>query len=161
MSDLKEQAKKIIAKGKILNDPELIKMGLEMLDAYQGEDSVESNQLDIASPQGKSNTKSSMLRDSFNMSMFKTDKESNVNTKFGKKIAISTTNHQNKFHDDGVDAADLKGKTPIITKAERSRKPKMVEGICSVCGKKEIKNEIFVTGREYYRCENCLLKGKV
>jgi hypothetical protein len=37
MSDLKEQAKKIIAKGKMLNDPELINMGLEMLEVYSGD----------------------------------------------------------------------------------------------------------------------------
>lgn len=158
MNDLKEQAKKIISKGRLLNDPELIKMGLDMLDAYPIEDVAAPVEAIKAEPERK--TKSSMLRDSFDMSMFKTDKESNVSTKFGKKVAISTSNHTNKFLDDGTEAADLKGKTPDITRAERNRKPKMVEGVCSVCGKKEIKNEIFVTGREYYRCENCLLKGK-
>jgi hypothetical protein len=158
MNDLKEQAKRILAKGKLLNDPELIKMGLDMLDAYTSDDIIETTPVAKVEPERKS--KASVLRDSFDMSMFKTDKESNISTKFGKRVAISTTNHVNKFLDDGTEAADLKGKTPNITRAERNRKPKMVEGVCSVCGKKEIKNEIFVTGREYYRCENCLLKGK-
>jgi hypothetical protein len=40
MTDLKEQAKKIIAKGKILNDPELIKMGLDMLDAMPDQEDI-------------------------------------------------------------------------------------------------------------------------
>ena len=43
MNDLKEQAKKILAKGKELNDPDLIGMALEMLEAYQP-------QVDIAKP---------------------------------------------------------------------------------------------------------------
>jgi hypothetical protein len=157
MNDLKEQAKKIIAKGKLLNDPELIKMGLDMLDAYPVDEITPVATSNIE-PERKS--KASVLRDSFDMSMFKTDKESNVTTKFGKKISVPTSNHVNKFLDDGSEATELKGKTPNITKTERTRKSKMIEGVCSVCGKKELKNEIFVAGREYYRCENCLLKGK-
>jgi histidyl-tRNA synthetase len=158
MNDLKEQAKKIIAKGKLLNDPELIKMCLDMLDAYPIEEAVATVEVNKSEPERKN--KAAMLRDSFDMSMFKTDKESNVTAKFGKKVSVPTSNHVNKFLDDGSEATELKGKTPNITKTERTRKSKMVEGVCSVCGKKEIKNEIFVAGREYYRCENCLLKGK-
>ncbi len=164
MSDLKEQAKKIIAKGKSLGDIELINMGLDMLEAYNPSEDILSIE-----PKAKDNTdveitqqkpKSVMLRDAFDMSMFKTNKESNVSTKFGKKVAVSTSRHENKFLDDGTEAAELKGQTPDFKPSDRNRKVKMMEAICQVCGKKEIKNEIFVIGREFYRCESCLLKGK-
>ena len=164
MSDLKEQAKKIIAKGKSLGDVELINMGLDMLEAYDPNEEIVSstpkNQENINIEITQQKTKSAMLRDAFDMSMFKTNKESNVSTKFGKKVAVSTSHHENKFLDDGTEAAELKGKTPDFKPSDRNRKVKMMEAVCQVCGKKEVKNEIFVIGREFYSCESCLLKGK-
>ena len=153
MSDLKEQAKKIIAKGRTLGDADLIKMGLEMLEAYEDQPALveEKKSNLIVLENTKQNTR-------FDINQFTMQKNSNSNTKVNKKQPISLQPRVNKFIDDGLEAKDIK--TPSITPTERNRKSPMVDAVCTVCGKKEKVNEIFTTGREFYKCESCLIKGK-
>jgi hypothetical protein len=157
-SDLKEQAKKIIAKGKILNDPELIRMGLEMLDAYDDESELvapvpsSTEAKKIITPIGTAGK--------FNMDQFTMSKAgTNAVDKVGKKQSIYTGPRENKYIDDGSEAKDIK--TPSVQPTERIRKSienTKIEQKCEVCGKNEKVLPIYA--REFYRCESCLLKGK-
>lgn len=160
MNDLKEQAKKIIAKGKILNDPELVRMGLDMLDAYS--DEVEVVAEIAVPPEVKKTITPIATAGKFDMNQFAMSKsKSNVIDKSGKKQPIYIGPRDNKYSDDGLEAKDVK--TPDTPRVERARKPAeatKVEMTCQVCGKKEkvLRDYIYT---EYYRCESCLLKGKV
>ena len=102
MSDLKEQAKKIIAKGKLLNDPELINMGLEMLDVYSGDNEEITEEPRVLVP----------VRSNDVTEQFRVNNSSPIDTKFGKRVALATGSRENKFVDDKTEAADLIGKTP-------------------------------------------------
>ena len=167
MNDLKEQAKKVIAKGKALNDPELVRMGLEMLDAY-GEDVMQEQEIvmpivpSVPSIETKKTTTPIATAGKFDMNQFAMSKsKSNVIDKSGKKQPIYIGPRDNKYSDDGLEAKDVK--TPDTPRVERARKPAeatKVEMTCQVCGKKEkvLRDYIYT---EYYRCESCLLKGKV
>lgn len=149
MSDLKEQAKKIIAKGKLLNDPELINMGLEMLDVYSGD-----NEETLEEPRVLMPTKSSSITE-----QFRVNNSSPIDTKFGRRVAISTSGRENKFVDDKTEAADLIGKTPPPKPKQKRKAVSKVEVTCLTCGKKEkILKELLFT--ESYRCDSCILKGK-
>lgn len=178
MSDLKEQAKKIIAKGKLLGDVELINMGLDMLDSVSESLALEKSEiLDKQIQSAKipisdkiKNEKLSLTDKNRMIAMaskgditdqFRTSKESVISAKYGKKVSILSEERSNKFIDDGTDASDLRGKTPEFKPTERNRKARIVSATCQVCGKVDKVNEIFTIGREFYRCESCLLKGKV
>ena len=148
MSDLKEQAKKIIAKGKLLNDPELINMGLEMLEVYSVDEET------IEEPRVLGPTKSNSITE-----QFRVNNSSPIDTKFGRRIALSTGSRENKFVDDKTEAADLIGKTPPPKPKQKRKAVSKVEVTCSTCGKKEkILKELLFT--ESYRCDSCILKGK-
>jgi len=161
MTDLKEQAKRVIAKGKALNDPELVRMGLEMLDAYSGEMEQEVVMPIAPSPEVKKVITPITTAGKFDMDQFTMSKAgSNVIDKSGKKQPIFVGQRQNKYVDDGVDAKDVV--TPKVQLVERNRKPAealKVEMQCQVCGKKEkiVKDFVFT---EFYRCGSCLLEGK-
>lgn len=165
MNDLKEQAKRIIAKGKLLNDTELINMGLDMLDAipssdgeasvpYQKEDRVQEV---LIKPEIRqqiaSLTKSTNITD-----QFRVENKAPIDVKYGKKIPLSAGARENKFLDDGHEAADLKGQTPPA-KPKTRRKVNKVEMVCTVCGKKDkvLKDLVYT---EAYRCDSCIMKGK-
>lgn len=150
MTSLKEQAKKIIAKGKTLNDPELIRMGLDMLEGVDEEEIPQKEEVNNI----KVSSASSFI------DQFRTDNKTPIDTKYGKKVAVNVAGRVNSFQDNKTEAVELIGKTPDFTPAARNRKSKIVNAICSVCGKTESVNEIFTIGREFYRCEACLLKGK-
>lgn len=152
-NDLKEQAKKIIAKGKVLNDPELIKMGLDMLDAYT-DMAQEEPEKQIVTKQSVTNT------GKFDMGQFTMSKaSSNVIDKNGKKQSIYIGPRENKYTDDGIEHKEIK--TPFVEPTERARKSDIVTAVCSICGKTENVNKIFTTMKEVYRCDSCILKGKV
>lgn len=147
MTDLKEQAKKIIAKGKMLNDPELINMGLEML----GDDT------EIVVEKKTVINKDNMAFDISNFTM-NSSKSTAMDSK-NKKQPIYTGPRENKWNDDGTEGKDIL--TPQVAKTERNRKPVESEKIlqvCEACGKREKVLPLYA--REYYRCESCLLKGK-
>jgi hypothetical protein len=157
MNDLKEQAKKIIAKGKTLNDPELIRMGLDMLDAY-GED---VNPPPIpATVTVMPEVKKITTAGKFDMDQFTMSKSgSNVIDKSGKKQPIYIGQRQNKYEDDGIDHKDII--TPKVQPTERNRKAAdstKINQTCQICGK--IENVLPIYARDFYRCESCLLKGK-
>ena len=160
MTDLKEQAKRILEKGKLLNDPELIRMGLEMLDAYTIEPESTANIITALTEVKKAN-KPIVATGRFDMEQFTMSKAgSNVIDKNGKKQQIYLGPRQNKYSDDGIEAKDVV--TPDTPRVERARKPveaTKIEMTCQVCGKKEkvLRDYIYT---EYYRCESCLLKGK-
>ena len=148
MRDLKEQAKKIIAKGKMLNDPELINMGLEMLEVYSVDEET------IEEPRALGPTKSNDITE-----QFRVNNSSPIDTKFGRRVALSTASRENKFIDDKTEAADLIGKTPPPKPKQKRKAVSKVEVTCSTCGKKEkiLKDLLFT---ESYRCDSCILKGK-
>lgn len=150
MSDLKEAAKKIIAKGKILNDPELINMGLEMLEVYSSDKDLMEEKVVIK------NLKTNDITNEF-----KVNKKNAFDSKYAKSIPVTETERVNNFIDDFTEAVADIGKTPTIEKAPRDRKAPLVNAQCSSCGKKEKVNIIFVQDRESYTCNSCLLrKGK-
>ena len=158
MNDLNEQAKKIIAKGKVLNDPELIKMGLDMLDAYAvTEDTTEDEPVKSTSIRSPISTAGK-----FDMGQFTMSKAtSNVIDKNGKKQPIYVGARENKYIDDGKEHKDGKNITPDVELATRNRAPvekQKKEQKCEVCGKIEKVLPLYV--RDFYRCESCLLKGK-
>jgi hypothetical protein len=154
MNDLKEQAKRIIAKGKSLNDPELVRMGLEMLDAY-GEESIP-----VDSDITKRVATPVAMAGKFDMEQFTMSKStSNVIDKNGKRQAIYTGPRENKYADDGIEHKDIT--TPKVQPTERTRKSAEVSKVnqtCEVCGK--VEKVLPLYAREFYRCESCLLKGK-
>lgn len=172
MSDLKEQAKKIIAKGKALGDVELINMGLEMLDGFDASKDLLDEKIQLAKTPLIDRIPSIIPTPSQRQHMgvaaskiditdqFRVKKESVISAKYGKKVSVLVGERNNKFIDDGNDSSDLKGKTPDFKPTERNRKVKKVAATCQVCGKVEHVNEIFTVGREFYRCESCVLKGK-
>ena len=179
MSDLKEQAKKIIAKGKALGDAELINMGLEMLDSVDTSVADEYFHKDLLDekiqlaktplvdripsiiPTPSQRLHMGVASSKFDITdQFRVKKESVISAKYGKKVSVLVGERNNKFIDDGNDSSDLKGKTPDFKPTERNRKVKKVAATCQVCGKVEHVNEIFTVGREFYRCESCVLKGK-
>jgi hypothetical protein len=136
-----EQAKKIIEKGKLLNDPELVKIGLDMLDAVG-----ETKEKPVVSPS----------RDFTDQ--FRVERGPSTDIKYGRKVSLSREDRVNKWVDTGVEFSDLKGKTPPAT-PKTKRKVEKVEVQCSVCGKTEtvLKSLLFT---ENYRCDRCVLKGK-
>ena len=160
MSDLKEQAKKIIAKGKLLNDPELINMGLDMLDAIPGMNSdppVESLER-VISVSAKADLKQQIKNSSNITDQFRVENKAPIDVKYGKKVALSSGERLNKFLDDGLEAADLKGQTPPA-KPKTKRKVNKVEMTCTVCGKQQkVLRDLLYT--EAYRCDDCIMKGK-
>ena len=172
MSDLKEQAKKIIAKGKALGDAELINMGLEMLDDFDASKDLLDEKIQLAktplidripsiipTPSQREHMVAASSKSDIT-DQFRVKKESVISAKYGKKVSVLVGERNNKFIDDGNDSSDLKGKTPDFKPTERNRKVKKVAATCQVCGKVEHVNEIFTVGREFYRCESCVLKGK-
>ena len=172
MSDLKEQAKKIIAKGKALGDAELINMGLEMLDDFDASKDLLDEKIQLAktplidripsiipTPSQREHMVAASSKSDIT-DQFRVKKESVISAKYGKKVSVLVGERNNKFIDDGNDSSDLRGKTPDFKPTERNRKVKKVAATCQVCGKVEHVNEIFTVGREFYRCESCLLKGK-
>jgi hypothetical protein len=96
MTDLKEQAKKIIAKGKILNDPELIKMGLDMLDAMPDQEDI----IDKGENFIKVSSSSSFI------DQFRTDNKSPIDTKYGRKVTVNVSGRVNGFKDDKTEATE-------------------------------------------------------
>lgn len=172
MSDLKEQAKKIIAKGKALGDVELINMGLEMLDGFDASKDLLDEKIQLAKtplidrippiiPTPSQRQHMEVAGSKIDITdQFRVKKESVISAKYGKKVSVLVGERNNKFIDDGNDSSDLKGKTPDFKPTERNRKVKKVAATCQVCGKVEHVNEIFTVGREFYRCESCVLKGK-
>ena len=148
MSDLKEAAKKIIAKGKLLNDPELINMGLEMLEGYS---ETEVQPVTVAvMEKPKSNI----------TEQFRVENRSPIDTKFGRKVSVSTGRRENKWVDDRTEAVEDIGKTPIVKPTKKRKPVNKVEVICTTCGKKQkVLKELLYT--ESYRCDSCILKGKV
>ena len=158
MTDLKEQAKRIIAKGKQLNDPELIKMGADMLDAYE----VDETNLIAAiavPPEVKKTITPIASAGKFDMSQFTMSKaSSNVIDRSGKKQSIYIGPRNNKYKDEG-EHKDIV--TPQVTPTERTRRSveeQKVTQTCEVCGK--VEKVLPIYAREFYRCESCLLKGK-
>jgi hypothetical protein len=153
MSDLKEQAKKIIAKGKMLNDPELINMGLDMLDALP--ESVS----EYVEP--KSEIKEQVIQPTVRNNIteqFRVEHKTPIDVKYGKRIPLSVGERSNKFLDDGMEAADLKGTTPPA-KPKTRRKVNKVSMTCTVCGKQQkVLKDLLYT--EAYRCDDCIMKGK-
>lgn len=157
MNDLKEQAKKILAKGKELNDPDLIGMALEMLEAYQPEVNKP-----VRSPKSAKTTKqkpsmakaaSGDITDQFRVN-------NGVDSKFGRKIPLDRAQRENKFVDDGTEFTNLKGKTPPA-QPKPKRKVARKNVVCRACGKKEkILASLIMSESEGYRCNNCILKGR-
>jgi len=160
MSDLKEQAKKIIAKGKLLNDIELINMGLDMLDALPGMNSdppVESLER-VISVSAKTDLKEQIKNSSNITDQFRVENKAPIDVKYGKKVSLSSGESINKFLDDGLEAADLKGQTPPA-KPKTKRKVNKVEMTCTICGKQQkVLKDLLYT--EAYRCDDCIMKGK-
>jgi len=171
MSDLKEQAKKIIAKGKALGDVELINMGLDMLDGFDAAKDLLDEKIQLAktplidripsiipTPSQRQHMKAASSK--FDITdQFRVNKESVISAKYGKKVSVLVSERNNKFTDDGVEAKDIE--TPSVQPTERSRKSidaVKVEQKCEVCGKAEKVLPLYA--REFYRCESCLLKGK-
>lgn len=157
MTDLKEQAKKIIAKGRLLNDTELINMGLDMLDALPGMESEPVEQSVKPTVELRKQVISS-VRNSDITEQFRVENKAPIDVKYGKKIPLSAGVRENKFLDDGAEAADLKGTTPPA-KPKTRRKVNKVEMICTVCGKQQkVLKDLLYT--EAYRCDDCIMKGK-
>jgi len=157
MNDLKEQAKKILAKGKELNDPDLIGMALEMLDAYEPE--IESK---TKPSKARKTTKAKSERvkatgdiaDQFRMN------NSGSSGKLGRKAQLSREPRVNKFEDDGLEFTNLKGKTPPA-QPKTKRKVNKKNVTCRVCGKKEkILTSLIMPESDSYRCDSCILKGR-
>ena len=149
MSDLKEQAKKIIAKGKMLNDPELINMGLEMLEVYSGDNNEVMEEPRVLGPSKTNNI----------TEQFRVNNSSPIDTKFGKKVALSIAERENKFIDNKTEAVELIGKTPLPQPKQKRKPANKVEVVCAACGKKsKVLKELLFT--ESFRCDSCILKGK-
>ena len=162
MSDLKEQAKKIIAKGKLLNDTELINMGLDMLDAIpdiSSDPPVESLERVLTVSSAKPEVRQQVNKTSANITdQFRVENKAPIDVKYGKKVALLSGQRVNKFLDDGLEAADLKGQTPPA-KPKIRRKVNKVNMTCTVCGKQQnVLKDLLYTGA--YRCDDCIMKGK-
>lgn len=160
MNDLKEQAKKIIAKGKLLNDTELINMGLDMLDAIPDAsfDSAVELPEKVVSVSAKSDLKQQIKSSANITDQFRVENKAPIDVKYGKKVALSAVERVNKFLDDGLEAAELKGKTPPA-KPKTKRKVNKVEMTCTVCGKQQkVLKDLLYT--DAYRCDDCIMKGK-
>ena len=142
--DIKEQAKKIIAKGKLLNDSELIDMGLQMLEGY-----TESNEQITEEP-------IVIKRDI--TSQFVVNKPNAISKRNTKKVSIQNSPRVNSFIDDGLDYKGPEYVTPEIVPTQRRKPVEKVNQTCAICGKEEKVLPDFV--REYYRCNSCFLKGK-
>lgn len=169
MNDLKEQAKKIIAKGKLLNDTELINMGLDMLDAISDSTAESSERTALVPvkpeviyssgiiPSGQYQLLFARAMPNFT-DQFRVENKAPVDTKYGKKVALLASERVNKFLDDGLEAAELKGKTPPA-KPKTKRKVNKVEMTCTVCGKQQkVLKDLLYT--DAYRCDDCIMKGK-
>jgi hypothetical protein len=149
MNDLKDKAEKLIQRGKATNDFDLIRMGMDVLEALESQ----------PEPQPKQTSTIEKANNKFDMSQFTMQKSNVANSKINKKQPISIEKRINQFLDDGSEAKDVK--TPQVELTERNRKPveqNKVEQKCQICGKSELVLPIYA--REYYRCESCLLKGK-
>lgn len=159
MNNLKEQAKKILAKGKELNDSDLIEMALEMLEAYQPEveDPVKRIESTKTTKPKSSSVKASSgdITDQFRVNNTRED------GKFGRKVPLASKPRENKFVDDGKEFANLKGKTPAA-KPKTKRKVSKKNVICRACGKKEkILANLIMPESSGYRCDQCILKGRM
>lgn len=171
MTDLKEQAKKIIAKGKALQDPELIQMGLDMLDQFEGPSVIETAEPVKNVSQSKAKLKSKN-KTTVKSNVAAVEKSTSTVTmpdftmnrkekqsKYGKSKSILNDVRYNAFTDDKTEAMGPEFKTPSFTPTQR-RPPvdkQKVEQTCEMCGKKDRVLPIY--SREFYRCDACLMKG--
>jgi hypothetical protein len=147
MNDLKDKAEKLIQRGKATNDFDLIRMGMDVLEALESQ------------PQPKQTLIVEKTNSKFDIGQFTMQKSNAMNSKINKKQTITIEKRVNQFLDDGSEAKDVK--TPKVDLVERNRKSineNKVEQQCQLCGKSESVLPIYA--REYYRCESCLLKGK-
>lgn len=149
MNDLKEKAKAIIAKGRALNDSDLIQMGLDLLDSYSPEEPIIVSS--IAEVQTKKEPISMVNTNQFIMSSKRTEQKSGK-----EKLYVGP--RENKYSDNGEDKNII---TPKVEPTARNRpniENQKVLQVCETCGKKEKVLPLYA--RDYYRCESCLLKGK-
>jgi len=151
MNDLKDKAEKLIQRGKATNDFDLIRMGMDVLEALESQ----------PEPQPKQTSTIEKANNKFDMSQFTMQKSNVANSKINKKQPISIEKRINQFLDDGKEHRDNKNLTPVVELATRNRAPvekQKVDQKCEVCGK--VEKVLPLYAREFYRCESCLLKGK-
>ena len=170
MTDLKEQAKKIIAKGKALQDVDLIQMGLDLLDQCEGSaELIGIEKKPKVQNKAKSKTKdkveivaqviTNVVEKQSNaipdFTMNKKEKQS----KYRKSKSILDDKRYNAFVDDKTEAMGPEFKTPTFTPTQR-RPPvdkQKVDQVCEICGNRDRVLPIY--SREFYRCDACLMKG--
>jgi hypothetical protein len=159
MTDLKEQAKRLIAKGKSLQDAELIQMGLDILDQYNVEEIIQPLKevavVKLKKPKIEKTVEKLEIK-TIATSDFTMNKK---NKKTFKAKSIVDEQRFNKFVDDKTEAMGPEFKTPVIAPSQR-RPPvdkQKVDQVCEVCGKRDRVLPIY--SREFYRCDACLIKG--
>lgn len=153
MDNLKKQAEKILVKGKELNDPDLIRMAIEILETYEPEvKNITKSKKQIKS---KNITKSNRAKPIGDITdQFRVNRHNKEN-KLGQKKSW-----ENKFVDDGLEFANLKGETPP-SHPKPKRKVRKQNVTCRVCGKKEkVLASLIMSESEGYRCNQCILQGR-
>ena len=86
-------------------------------------------------------------------------KRNNIPDSTVKSKRINSKKRVNKWVDDGTLFADLKGATPK-PKPKTKRPSPIIDVKCTACGKVEKKHKDTIYSVAY-RCENCVLSGKI
>lgn len=178
MDNLKEKAKRLIEKGKRLNDLELIEMAMDVLEMIEVDDVpaiIENVSTPIEKVKAKAKPKqkaqkaqkvqaeavlSNAVASRVDHSMFQVKNPEIKSGRSRGKPVTANAKRVNLFVDDGKEAKGPEFVTPDFEPS--ARRPPVestkVSQTCEICGKKEKVLPGFV--REYYRCEACLLKGR-
>ena len=150
-----EQAKKILRKAILLDDPELIAIANELLgikvdvdDETEVPASNPEPELAVEKPDAPRKTE---VREA-DFDSFKMSKDEDISRKNG--VAVNKIKREIQFVDDGSDK-DIS--TPEISRSERRRKPfQKVEQKCEKCGRTVETHPTHK--REFFVCDGCIRK---
>lgn len=145
-----QTAKELLKKGIALDDPELIAMANQLIEANikSEPESVKPEKKKVKPQVSKPATvvKSNIV-DQFRL----VDKQQEAAS---KRMPVTDRARFNAWSDDGVESKEIV--TPEVAITKRTREPvKKVKQQCQFCQKTEMVNPVHV--RDFYICDGCLL----
>lgn len=146
-----EQAKKLLRKAIVLDDPELIAIANELLGVSVDVDDEPEAPADPKPVEKPAPERKIEVREA-DFDSFKMNNSEDLRSKNG--VAVNKIQREIQFVDDGSDRDIV---TPETTRAERKRKVfKMIEQKCEKCGRTVETHPQHK--REFFVCDGCIRK---
>jgi hypothetical protein len=141
-----QTAKELLKKGIALDDPDLIAMANQLIEA-----NIKSEP-EPAKPEKKKVSKPVTVVKSNIVDQFRlVDKQQEA---INKRMPVTDRARFNAWSDDGIESKEIV--TPEVAITKRTREPvKKVKQQCQLCQKTEMVNPVHV--RDFFICDGCLL----